>query len=252
MQILQVWKWRYNHKNFAWAEAEEQDRKLSPTEKDELVRLHTLEKKSIVELAAAFGVKRGHVKYLIRKFKRKGEKKEKSERQILKELVVSKFRSGELKSGTALADYFGLNCRTVQRRIRSAKLNASAYHDLVSEEEAGKIMRPAEKTKLTHKAVIKNWVVREFGLKNRSHSNLVRLVDEIHVQGVPIKEACQWLQICRSSYYRWEQGDTRSSDDLTVEQIRIFQEAHNYAYCAKRMAVHLSRLNHMAVNHKRV
>ena len=44
MQILQVWKWKYNHKDFAWAEAEEQERKLSPTEKDELVRLHTQEK----------------------------------------------------------------------------------------------------------------------------------------------------------------------------------------------------------------
>lgn len=113
-------------------------------------------------------------------------------------------------------------------------------------------MRFSLKTELSHKAAIKNWVVREFDLKNRSRSNLVRLVDEINAQGVPVKEACQWLQICRSSYYRWKQGLAESSEDPAVEQIRAFQEAHNYAYGAKRMAVYLSRLNSTAVNHKRV
>ena len=157
-----------------------------------------------------------------------------------------------MKSGTQAAEYFGLNGRTVRRWIRSAKLKKDYYQWDTSTKDADLPMRYSLATQLLQKAEIKNWIIREFNLKDRSRSNLVRLIEQIRRKGVPVKEACEWLQVCRSSYYRWRDNSDAEPNDPLVAQIRDFQEAHSYAYGAKRMAVYLSRKNKKAVNHKKI
>ena len=70
---------------------------------------------------------------------------------------------------------------------------------------------------------------------------------------MPIKEACSWLGIHRSTFYRKRQKQLRAEEgDPLVTQISELQKRRNFAYGAKRMAVYLSKLNGFAINHKRV
>ncbi|WP_304643928.1 IS3 family transposase, partial [uncultured Parasutterella sp.] len=70
---------------------------------------------------------------------------------------------------------------------------------------------------------------------------------------MPINEACSWLGIHRSTFYRKRQKQLRAEeDDPLVTQISELQKRRNFAYGAKRMAVYLSKLNGFAINHKRV
>lgn len=178
-----------------------------------------------------FGVSRSVIRYLLRKYKNEDKKKEKplTERELLRRAVIFKYRSGEIKSGIQLAKFFGQHPRQVQPWIRQERLRKDCYDESISSEDMDKVIRFSLSSQLSQKTAIKNWVVREYDLKDRSRSNLVRLVKEINKQGVPINEACQWLHICRSSYYRWKKRNPDGTEDLIVGQIRNFQEKHYYA-----------------------
>ena len=254
VDVIRLWKNKFQRGDLSWVKAGKDKKKLSPKEKEEALQLHFQEGKSSIEVANLFGVSRSVIRCLLRKYKNEDKKKEKSltERDLLRRAVIVKYRSGEIKSGIQLAKFFGLHPRQVQRWIRQERVRKDCYDESISSEDMDKVMRLSLSSQLSQKTAIKNWVVREFDLKDRSRSNLVRLVKEINEQGVPINEACQWLHICRSSYYRWKKKNPDGTEDLIVGQIRNFQEKHYYAYGSKRMAVYLSRLNKQAINHKRV
>lgn len=72
-------------------------------------------------------------------------------------------------------------------------------------------------------------------------------------KGVPIKEACSWLGINRSTFYRKRKRHLNPPTiDPLVVQMTELQKRRSFSYGAKRMAVYLSKLNGFAVNHKRV
>ena len=114
-------------------------------------------------------------------------------------------------------------------------------------------MRYSITSVLAYTFAIKEWITKNFNLKDHSESNIVSIVESLKGKGVPIKEACSWLGIHRSTFYRKRQKQLRAEeDDPLVTQISEFQKRRNFAYGTKRMAVYLSKLNGFAINHKRV
>lgn len=132
------------------------------------------------------------------------------------------------------------------------RLSAVYHHEESSVEETDLIMRYSADSQVLHRMVIKHWVIREFSLEDRSRRNWVRLIEEIRSKGVPVREACEWPEVSRSSYFRRRSIQEIDDEDSLVSQIREFQQAHNYAYGAKRMAMYLSQKNNKAINHKRI
>lgn len=114
-------------------------------------------------------------------------------------------------------------------------------------------MRYSITSVLSYTFAIKEWITKNFNLKDHSESNIVSIVESLKGKGVPIKEACSWLGIHRSTFYRKRQKQLRAEeDDPLVTQISELQKRRNFAYGTKRMAVYLSKLNGFSINHKRV
>ena len=106
---------------------------------------------------------------------------------------------------------------------------------------------------ITSVLAFKEWITNNFNLKDHSESNIVSIIESLKGKGVPIKEACSWFGIHRSTFYRKRQKQLRiEGNDPLIAQISEFQKRRNFAYGAKRMAVYLSKLNGFAINHKRV
>jgi len=68
---------------------------------------------------------------------------------------------------------------------------------------------------------------------------------------VSVKQACKWLGIARSSYYRWKnQRNTRQTTNPIVNRIRELCTAHKFRYGYRKITALLRQ--EIQVNHKRV
>ena len=61
-------------------------------------------------------------------------------------------------------------------------------------------MRYSITSVLAYTFAIKEWITKNFNLKDHSESNIVSIVESLKGKGVPIKEACSWLGIHRSTF----------------------------------------------------
>ena len=153
---------------------------------------------------------------------------------------------GKFRSSLKASEFYGLEPRSVQRWVKSELKNRK-----------GRAIVGGSSYSITsvlaYTFAIKEWITKNFNLKDHSESNIVSIVESLKDKGVPIKEACSWLGIHRSTFYRKRQKQLRAEEgDPLVTQISELQKRRNFAYGAKRMAVYLSKLNGFAINHKRV
>ena len=86
VDVIRLWKNKFQSGDLSWVNAEKDKKKLSPKEKKEALQLHFQEGKSSIEVANLFGVSRSVIRYLLRKYKNKDKKKEKplTERDLLR------------------------------------------------------------------------------------------------------------------------------------------------------------------------
>ena len=98
VDVIRLWKNKFQSGDLSWVNAEKDKKKLSPKEKKEALQLHFQEGKSSIEVANHFGVSRSVIRSLLRKYKNKDKKKEKplTERDLLRRAVIVKYRSGEI------------------------------------------------------------------------------------------------------------------------------------------------------------
>lgn len=106
---------------------------------------------------------------------------------------------------------------------------------------------------LAYTMTIKEWILKNFNLKDHSDENIVSIIGSLTQKDVPIKEVCCWLGINRNTFYRKRKRQLQSQEpDPLVIQMTELQKRRNFSYGAKRMAVYLSKINGFAVNHKKV
>lgn len=67
---------------------------------------------------------------------------------------------------------------------------------------------------------------------------------------VSVSQACAWLGIPRSTYYRWKAAYGKRNEDLVVEKIRQLCIQHKFRYGYRKITA-LMRAE-MSINHKRV
>ncbi len=78
---------------------------------------------------------------------------------------------------------------------------------------------------------------------------VIELVEALRSQ-VSITQACLWLRIPRSTYYRWKVAQETEISDIMVETIRKLCIQHKYRYGYGKVTA-LFRMEH-TINHKRV
>ena len=151
VDVIRLWKNKFQSGDLSWVNAEKDKKKLSPKEKKEALQLHFQEGKSSIEVANLFGVSRSVIRYLLRKNKDKKKEKPLTERDLLRRAVIVKYRSGEIKSGLQLAKFFGLHPRQVQRWIREERLRKDCYDESISSQDMDKVMRFSLSSQLSQK-----------------------------------------------------------------------------------------------------
>ncbi|MHA0855773.1 IS3 family transposase [Paenibacillus sp. CMAA1364] len=67
---------------------------------------------------------------------------------------------------------------------------------------------------------------------------------------VSVTQACTWLGIPRTTYYRWKAAYETEREDHVVEKIRELCTQHKYRYGYRKITA-LLRMEH-TINHKRV
>lgn len=98
-------------------------------------------------------------------------------------------------------------------------------------------MRYSASAALAYTMAIKEWVLKNFNLKGHSDENIVSIIGSLTQKGVPIKKACSWLGINRSTFYRKRKRQLQSQKpDPLVIQMTELQKRRNFSYGAKRMA----------------
>ena len=222
--VLRLWKARARHDE-SWVLEVERKSLLSYEEKEEIVRLHSLGD-SITDLAIRFNVYRTTVKSIINSHrKREGKPAKRVQSQFFASSIADSVIEGRFPSAKQAAEFYGLEPRTVQRWVKS-ELQKDRDRAIVRENisDGGVPMRYSASAVLAYTMAIKEWILKNFNLKDHSDENLVSIIGSLTKKGVPIKEACSWLGINRSTFYRKR----------------------------KRMAVYLSKINGFAVNHKKV
>lgn len=249
--ILRLWKAK-SLLSSDWIATEERQSPLSTIEREEIVKLHG-QGLSCTMLAIQFGVYRGTIKSVITQ-SRKNEISKRAISQAFASSIATQVIEGKFRSSLKAAEFYGLEPRSVQRWVKSELKNRKGRAIVGDSSRSGdEHMRYSITSVLAYTFAIKEWITKNFNLKDHSESNIVSIVESLKGKGVPIKEACSWLGIHRSTFYRKRQKQLRAEeDDPLVTQISELQKRRNFAYGAKRMAVYLSKLNGFAINHKRV
>lgn len=251
--VLRLWKARARNDE-AWVLEVERKSLLSYEEKEEIVRLHSLGE-SITDLAIRFNVYRTTVKSIINSHrKREGKPAKRVQSQFFASSIADSVIEGRFPSAKQAAEFYGLEPRTVQRWVKS-ELQKDRDRAIVRKNvsDGGVSMRYSASAVLAYTMAIKEWILKNFNLKDHSDENIVSIIGSLTQKGVPIKEACSWLGINRSTFYRKRKRQLQSQEpDPLVIQMTELQKRRNFSYGAKRMAVYLSKINGFAVNHKKV
>lgn len=249
--ILRLWKAK-SLLSSDWIASEERQSPLSTIEREEIVKLHG-QGLSCTKFAIQFGVYRGTIKSVITQ-SRKNEMSKRAISRAFASSIATQVIEGKFRSSLKAAEFYGLEPRSVQRWVKSELKNRKGRAIVGDSSRSGdEHMRYSITSVLAYTFAIKEWITKNFNLKDHSESNIVSIVESLKGKGVPIKEACSWLGIHRSTFYRKRQKQLRAEeDDPLVTQISELQKRRNFAYGAKRMAVYLSKLNGFAINHKRV
>lgn len=249
--ILRLWKAK-SLLSSDWIATEERQSPLSTIEREEIVKLHG-QGLSCTKLAIQFGVYRGTIKSVITQ-SRRNEISKRAISRAFASSIATQVIEGKFRSSLKAAEFYGLEPRSVQRWVKSELKNCKGRAIVGDSSRSGdEYMRYSITSVLAYTFAIKEWITKNFNLKDHSESNIVSIVESLKGKGVPIKEACSWLGIHRSTFYRKRQKQLRAEeDDPLVTQISELQKRRNFAYGAKRMAVYLSKLNGFAINHKRV
>ena len=251
--VLRLWKARARTDE-AWTLKDERRTLLSFEEKEEIFRRHSLGD-SITDLAIRFNVYRATVKSVVNSNrKRKGKPAKRVQSQFFASSVANSVIQGRFPSAKQAAEFYGLEPRTVQRWVKS-ELQKVKGRAIVkkNKSEGGVLMRYSASAVLAYTMAIKEWILKNFNLIDHSDENIVSIIGSLTKKGVPIKEACSWLGINRSTFYRKRKRQLQHQDiDPLVVQMTELQKRRNFSYGAKRMAVYLSKLNGFAVNHKKV
>ena len=251
--ILRLWKARARN-NESWILEAERKSLLSYEEKEEIIRLHTLGD-SVTDLAIRFNVYRTTIKSVINSYRKSGGKPAKRvQSQFFASSVADAVIQGQFLSAKQAAEFYGLEPRTVQRWVKSGLQKVKGHAIVrVNNSDRGIPMRYSASAVLAYTMTIKERILKNFNLKDHSDENIVSIIGSLTKKGVPIKEACSWLGINRSTFYRKRKRQLQSQEiDPLVVQMTELQKRRNFSYGAKRMAVYLSKLNGFPVNHKKV
>ena len=210
---------------------------------------------SINDLAIRFNVYRTTVKSIINSHrKREGKPAKRIQSQFFASSIAASVIEGRFPSAKQAAEFYGLEPRTVQRWVKS-ELQKDRDRAIVRKNisDGGVPMRYSASAVLAYTMAIKEWILKNFNLKDHSDENIVSIIGSLTQKGVPIKEACSWLGINRSTFYRKRKHQLQSQEpDPLVIQMTELQKRRNFSYGSKRMAVYLSKINGFAVNHKKV
>ena len=96
--------------------------------------------------------------------------------------------------------------------------------------DGGVPMRYSASAVLAYTMAIKEWILKNFNLKDHSDENIVSIIGSLTKKGVPIKEACFWLGINRSTFYRKRKRQLKPYDiDPLVAQMTELQKRRNFS-----------------------
>ena len=193
--ILRLWKAK-SLLSCDWIAIEERQSPLSSIEREEIVKLHG-QGLSCTKLAIQFGVYRGTIKSVITQ-SRKNEISKRAISRAFASSISTQVIEGKFRSSLKTAEFYGLEPRSVQRWVKSELKNRK-----------GRAIVGGSSYSITsvlaYTFAIKEWITKNFNLKDHSESNIVSIVESLKDKGVPIKEACSWLGIHRSTFYRKRQ-----------------------------------------------
>ncbi len=193
--ILRLWKAK-SLLSSDWIASEERQSPLSAIEREEIVKLHG-QGLSCTKLAIQFGVYRGTIKSVITQ-SRKNEISKRAISRAFASSIATQVIEGKFRSSLKTAEFYGLEPRSVQRWVKSELKNRK-----------GRAIVGGSSYSITsvlaYTFAIKEWITKNFNLKDHSESNIVSIVESLKGKGVPIKEACSWLGIHRSTFYRKRQ-----------------------------------------------
>ena len=143
-----------------------------------------------------------------------------SERKLShdEQVEVARLHREEKISGLELAAKFKVSLSSIKvcRWVRALELSEGYYQKESSPVATDLIMRYTADSQALQRIAIKHWIIREFDLKDRSCQNLVRLIDQIRTKRVSVREACEWLEVSRTSYYRWRSAPEVNNEDQLV------------------------------------
>lgn len=177
--VLRLWKARARHDE-SWVLEVERKSLLSYEEKEEIVRLHSLGD-SITDLAIRFNVYRTTVKSIINSHrKREGKPTKRVQSQFFASSIADSVIEGRFPSAKQAAEFYGLEPRTVQRWVKS-ELQKDRDRAIVRENisDGGVPMRYSASAVLAYTMAIKEWILKNFNLKDHSDENLVSIIGSL-------------------------------------------------------------------------
>ena len=192
-----------------WIASEERQSPLSAIEREEIVKLHG-QGLSCTKLAIQFGVYRGTIKSVITQ-SRKNEISKRAISRAFASSIATQVIEGKFRSSLKAAEFYGLEPRSVQRWVKSELKNRKGRAIVGGSSRSGdEHMRYSITSVLAYIFAIKEWITKNFNLKDHSESNIVSIVESLKSKGVLIKEACSWLGIHRSTFYKNRQKQLRA------------------------------------------
>lgn len=191
--ILRLWKAK-SLLSSDWIVTEERQSPLSTIEREEIVKLHG-QGLSCTKLAIQFGVYRGTIKSVITQ-SRKNEIFKRAISRAFASSIAAQVIEGKFCSSLKAAEFYGLEPRSVQRWVKSEIKNRKGRAIVGDSSRSGdEHMRHSITSILAYTFPIKEWIAKNFNLKDYSESNIVSIVESLKGKRVPIKKACAWLGI---------------------------------------------------------
>lgn len=142
---------------------------------------------------------------------------------------------GRFLSAKHAPEFYGLEPRTVQRWVKS-ELQKDKGRAIVRKNisDGGVPMRYSAPAVLAYTMAIKEWILKNFNLKDHSDENIVSIIGSLTQKDAPIKEAFSWLGINRSTFYRKRKRQLKPRDiDPLVAQMTELQKRRNFSYALK-------------------
>lgn len=186
--ILRLWKAK-SLMSSDWIASEERQSPLSSIEREEIVKLYG-QGLSCTKLEIQFGVYRGPIWSVITRSRKKEISKRAISRAFASSIAIQVIE-GKVRSSLKAAEFYSLEPRSVQQWVKSELKNRKGHAIVGDSIRSGdEHMRYLITSVLAYTFAIKEWITKNFNLKDHSESNIVSIVESLKGKGVTVKEDC--------------------------------------------------------------